>query len=265
MLIFINHDDLRSQEFMEECMRRGYYVTDEVKDIKYADIIYLGNKGLDRKNRVMMNHETVLFQDCILKSLKKECWLLTLIHNDYLDELSQKYHFKYIALLDNDDFLEKNSILTAEGLISFLISHRRFPIYQSRILVLGYGHCGQIIARYLKCLQGIVSVSTRNHKYQEEIINNYDDYIPLENIDLHQQDIIINTIPQMIIDKDKIDTLSRNIMIIDIASYPYGIDHHYALSQGLNSQILPSIPCKYGYGYAGKMICDYIERVIENA
>ena len=54
-------------------------------------------------------------------------------------------------------------------------------------------------------------------------------------------------------------------MIVDIASYPYGIDHHYALSKGINCQILPSIPCKYAYGYAGKMIADEIERKLENA
>ena len=54
-------------------------------------------------------------------------------------------------------------------------------------------------------------------------------------------------------------------MIVDIASYPYGIDHHYALSKGLNCQILSSIPCKYAYGYAGKMVADEIERELENA
>ena len=48
-------------------------------------------------------------------------------------------------------------------------------------------------------------------------------------------------------------------MIIDIASYPYGIDHHYALNKGLNSIILPSIPNKYAYHYAGLMIFNKIK------
>ena len=29
MLIFVNHDDLRGQEVMEELVKNGYYVSDE--------------------------------------------------------------------------------------------------------------------------------------------------------------------------------------------------------------------------------------------
>ena len=65
--------------------------------------------------------------------------------------------------------------------------------------------------------------------------------------------------------ENEIDKAHKRLMIVDIASYPYGIDHHYALSKGLNCQILSSIPCKYAYGYAGKMVADEIERELENA
>ena len=60
------------------------------------------------------------------------------------------------------------------------------------------------------------------------------------------------------------DQAHSHMMILDIASYPYGVDHHYALSKGFNSIILPSIPSKYAYGYAGKMMADQIEREINH-
>ena len=51
MLVFVNHDDMRSLELMEEMLHRGYYVSDQFKDMKYADVIYMGMRGIDRKNR----------------------------------------------------------------------------------------------------------------------------------------------------------------------------------------------------------------------
>ncbi|WP_270639440.1 NAD(P)-dependent oxidoreductase [Longibaculum muris] len=263
--MFINHDDMRSLELMEELMRRGYYVSDRLKDMKYADVIYLGAKGMDRKNRLILEHETIVVDDEIIKHLKENCLVFTLIHNEYLIELSKEYHFQYIALLDQENFVEKNSILTAEGLMSYLISHRRMPLYDSQVIVLGYGHCAKPIIDDLIGLKANVKVAVRKRKYQKEIEKKNAQYIAIDQVDLSQCDILINTIPHVVIEKEQLDHIKKNLMIVDIASYPYGIDHHYALSKGINCQILPSIPCKYAYGYAGKMIADEIERKLENA
>ena len=264
MLIFINHDDMRSLECMEECIRRHYYVSDQLKDLKYADVIYLGVKGLDRKNRLFMNNETIMIDEETIKSLKKGCCVLTLIHNAYLQELSKKYQFIYQAFLDDEGFIKNNSILTAEGLISYLISHRRYPLYQSHVMVLGYGHCGKAIVDALLALKADVSVVLRNQKYRGDIEKKGCHYSRLSELDLSKQDILINTIPSVVVEKQHLDQAKKNIMIVDVASYPYGIDHHYAISKGMNSQILPSIPSKYAYGYAGRMMADIIERMLKN-
>ncbi|WP_050635632.1 NAD(P)-dependent oxidoreductase [Candidatus Stoquefichus sp. SB1] len=265
MLIFVNHDDMRSLELMEEMIRRGYYVSDQFKDMKYADVLYLGLKGPDRKNRLLTHQETIMIDQKMLESLKDNCLILTLVHNAYLNELSKQYHFRYIALLDDENFVTKNSILTAEGLIAYLIAHRRMPIYHSHIDILGFGHCAKPIIEYLVAMQAKVRVAVRKGIYQKDIEEMGAEYIRLDDLSLSQSDILINTIPYVVVKEDKLDRVNHHIMIIDIASYPYGIDHHYALSKGLNCQILSSIPCKYAYGYAGKMVADEIERELENA
>lgn len=265
MLVYVNHDDMRSLELMEEMIRRGYYVSDQLKDLKYADVVYLGLKGLDRKNRLLTQQETALIDEETFMNLKSHCLILTLIHNQYLEELSQRYHFRYIALLDLESFVEQNSILTAEGLISYIIMHRRDPLYQSRVCVLGFGHCAKPIVNYLVAMKADVSVAVRNKACQQEIEQLNADYLDLANLDLSETDILINTIPHIVVKANDIDHANQRILMIDIASYPYGIDHHYALSKGMNCQILSSIPCKYAYGYAGKIVADEIERELENA
>ena len=109
-----------------------------------------------------------------------------------------------------------------------------------------------------------VTVAVRNKKWKDNIESLGCCFCYLKDVVLSQVDILINTIPSIIIEKEKLDLAKKDILIVDIASYPYGIDHHYALSIGLNSQILSSIPNKYAYGYAGKMIADEIERMFKN-
>lgn len=265
MLFFINHDDLRGQELMEELVRRHYYVTDQLKDLRYCQCIYLGLKGLDRKNRLFLHDETIVLNEDVLKQLRSHTQILTMIHNSYLEELSHQYHFQYSAFLDDEKFVECNGFLTAEGVLSYLISHRRFPIYQSQIHVLGYGRCGKPLVKDLIALQSHVYVGIRNPKLFDDIQKVGGHPYLLEDMDLSQCDVLINTIPSQVVTPEILDRAKSSVFLIDIASYPYGIDHHYALSKGMSSLILPSIPGKYAYGYAGVMMADFIEGEISHA
>ncbi|MEG0366493.1 MAG: hypothetical protein RR585_06635, partial [Coprobacillus sp.] len=67
MLIFVNHDDMRSLELMDELIRRGYYVSDQLNDLRYADVLYLGLKGVDNKNRLMTHQETRILDSKLYK------------------------------------------------------------------------------------------------------------------------------------------------------------------------------------------------------
>lgn len=258
MLIYVNHDDMRSLQLMDDLTKKGYYVTDNLRDMKYADCVYLGCKGIDLKHCLHTHQDTIMIDD-INQLIKKGALVVTLMHNDYMIQLSKQYHFYYIALLDDGEFLEHNSILTAEGVISYLISHRRYPLYDSQILVTGYGHCGKAIIDLLIGFKAHLSISVRNQYLKKDIESLGCHYMQIEDIDLSHIDILINTIPSVTIEEDLLKTANKDIMIVDIASYPYGVDHHKALSLNLNSQILPSIPCRYAYGYASKMICDILE------
>ena len=84
MLVFVNHDDLRGQELMEELIRQGYYVTDEWSDLRFCQMIYLGMKGVDCKNHLFFPPA----QTC----------LFTIIHNHpvigkpFLLSLLKRFH-----------------------------------------------------------------------------------------------------------------------------------------------------------------------------
>ena len=57
-------------------------------------------------------------------------------------------------------------------------------------------------------------------------------------------DILINTVPSKVIDSKKIDSFDKDILIIDLASNPGGIDKEYALSKKIKVIIALGIPGK---------------------
>jgi dipicolinate synthase subunit A len=70
--------------------------------------------------------------------------------------------------------------------------------------------------------------------------------IHLNDLDSHLSkfDIIINTIPFQILDNDRLDLLKKDIVIIDLASNPGGVDRKAAKEKNLKLIWALSLPGK---------------------
>ena len=80
-------------------------------------------------------------------------------------------------------------------MLAYLISHRRFPLYQSQVHVLGYGHCGKAIVKALVALQACVHVGVRNNQLFDDIKKAHAKPYCLQDMDLSSCEILINTVP----------------------------------------------------------------------
>ena len=87
----------------------------------------------------------------------------------------------------------------------------------------------------------------------------YDNSYYLGGYPVNDYDVIVNTIPTAVIDQKMIDTIKDDALIVDVASFPYGLDHHYAINKKKNSYVLSSIPSRYAYKYAADMMFHVIE------
>ena len=79
---------------------------------------------------------------------------------------------------------------------------------------------------------------------------------------IEEYDLIINTIPSMIIDEELLHYISPTSYILDIASYPGGVDFNKAKEYGINAFLLPSLPLKYAPKTSGIEYAKAIERGI---
>lgn len=152
-------------------------------------------------------------------------------------------------------FLKFNSLLCVEGIISYIIRKRHKSLINSKVIVFGNGHIGHLLIDIFFKLGIECSVVARNKKN----IDPHIDYYDLKEIDLSIFDVVINTIPSPVISHKMIKTLRNDTLLLDVASFPYGLDHHYALSLSKNVHILSAIPAKYAYIDAAIMMNEIIE------
>ena len=153
-----------------------------------------------------------------------------------------------------------NAIATAEGAILEALLHQKTNLHGSRCLVLGYGRCGRVLAGKLKGLDAKVTVCARRN----EVLANADafglDTLNLSNLEEKLQDfeLIFNTVPAVLLEEKRLRKMQRDVLIIDIASAPGGVDVACAEGLGIRHLFCPGLPGKYAPKTAAKGLVEYV-------
>lgn len=124
----------------------------------------------------------------------------------------------------SDSFAVLGSVPTAEGAIIEAIKASGKTISSSNILVVGCGRVGKQLALLLKAMNAIVTVSARKPSDLAFITSNGMNAIKTAEIgELDESfDIIFNTVPTLVFDKEVLLHLGGTPVIIELASKPYG-------------------------------------------
>lgn len=244
MINIIKNDDNR-MEHVYQYLKLFYetqcvFSIDDIKD----GILVLPIIGVDS---ALLIKDTDIFLDDLTKKAKIDT-IFTGIANEALIDFCLKNEIRLIKLLDFDDVRSINAYLTAEGLMSIIISKVPFTLNNCNILLLGYGYCGKEIKKLLDAFNANVYIYS----------NNYKDSVKLDKLNY---DIIINTIPSLILDSKLLENLDS--IIFDISSFPYGIDIEYANKNNLKYYIESNIPKRFSPLSAGIIIGKKIKEIID--
>lgn len=141
-------------------------------------------------------------------------------------EISNKKYIEVIDLLKREELAVLNTIAIAEGVIQLAIANTNKIIHGSKVLILGFGRIGKVLAKKLDALSTNVTCAARKeedlawiHAYGYKSVN-----INTIEKNLKDYDLIINTVPHMILDKEKLQYVNEDCLLIDLASNPGGID-----------------------------------------
>lgn len=155
-----------------------------------------------------------------------------------------------------EEFEIFNAVPTAEGAIQIAMEEFPFTIFNSRVLVTGYGKVSKALCRALKALGADCTVIARNRVQRAEAesvgLKAFDfSHFPQE---AEKTQILFNTVPEKIIDKSVLSRMNSSQGIIDLASKPGGVDLDVAKTYNINVIWALSLPGKVAPVSAGAII-----------
>ena len=170
-----------------------------------------------------------------------------------------------IDLLNREELTVLNTISTAEGAIQIAMEESTRTIHGSNVLVLGFGRVGKILANMLNGIGANVYCEARKN-VDLAWIKAYG-YKPIHlsevNSELGKFDIIINTIPFLILDNNRLNYVKKDCTIIDLSSNPGGVDRYAARKKGLKVIWALSLPGKVAPVTSAEFIKETIGHILK--
>ena len=232
-----NSEDLQNIEGVEMCPTLE-------ETVNYARVV-VGPIPLssDRKKLSTPFGRNSIEIDEFIKVLKGK---YLIAGNITIKDILDSNHIPFTDLLKREEFSVLNTIATAEGTIQIAMEETQRTIHGTKVLIMGFGRIGKVLAKMLDGIGAKVYCEARKNEdiawikaygYQPIHLNYLNDRI-------NQFDIIINTIPFPILDTTRLSLLKKDVVIVDLASNPGGVDRKAAKEKGLKVIWALSLPGK---------------------
>ncbi len=207
--------------------------------------------------------EDVLIRDLLCTAVKGKTLMIGAA-NKAAKELAAEYGISYIDYYSDESYQILNTIPTVEGTIAILINELRRTVFGSRILILGYGRIGKLLSEYLQRMGAEVYVEARKDADLTWIASKRMTGVQLEALAdyIERMDIIINTVPALILNQEMLDRVGKHTLLLDLASSPGGIDFRHAAEKGIKAIHALGIPGKMAYRSAAEYILQTIDKLI---
>lgn len=191
-----------------------------------------------------------------------------LIAGSILPDIYDMANDEYIEIIDimkREELAVLNTISTAEGAIEIAIANTNKIIHGSNTLILGFGRIGKVLARKMAGLSAKVTCAARKDEdlawikaYGHRATN-----INFLGENLSEFDIIINTVPHLILTQERMQYVKGDCLLIDLASNPGGIDKKSAKDKNLKLIWALALPGKVAPITTAEFIKDTIYNILK--
>lgn len=170
------------------------------------------------------------------------------------------HDIRYIDYFEREDLTVKNAMITAEGAVQTILTAYPKTLCSSKVLLLGFGRIGKFLTKMLSGFGADLTVAGRRDDTKAWVTSLGYKYAKINDEALYRSgfDIVINTVPQMVLGKNRLDALSADCLVLDLASAPGGTDFVYAKTIGLKALHALSLPGKTAPFSAGEAIKDTV-------
>lgn len=164
--------------------------------------------------------------------------------------------------MERDELNILNAVPTAEGAVYIAIEELPVTLSNSKILITGFGRIGKILAEILKGFGADITVMTKSFKSMAWAKAMNFKVCSKSDID-SSYNLIFNTAPVLIFDRNTLEKLGSETILIDLASKPGGVDFKSAGELGIKAIWALGIPGKTAPVTAGEIVAETIENIIK--
>lgn len=163
-----------------------------------------------------------------------------------LSALADAHGVTLVDYFQREELAIANAVPTSEGAIQIAMEELPITLHSARCLIIGGGRLGKVLARQLQGLGSKVSLAARSWSdlawaqvwgYGVEHSDQLSGW-------LCAYDLIINTVPTLLLGSDELDDLKPGCLVIDLASKPGGVDFQAAAQKGVKAIWALSLPGK---------------------
>ena len=206
-----------------------------------------------------------IYLDALTEKINPKQIVLAGKVDDSFSLLLKEKGIRFYDYFDCEEFSVKNAVPTAEGAIEIALRELPVTLNGSGCLVTGFGRISKILSSLLKGFGAHVTVSARRHSdiawisatgYDAIYINDLSEHI-------HKYNVIFNTVPHKILNKELLKKVNKNCLIIDLASKPGGVDFEAAQELGINIIWALSLPGKVAPLTAGEIITETVLNIVK--
>ena len=170
-------------------------------------------------------------------------------------------HLRLRDIITRPEFTVGNANVTAEGAVSLLAENLSSTIFDTNVLVVGYGRIGRLLAHKLRGLDAKTTVMSKNVESRALA----------EGMGLHAMkptdtalysafDAVINTAPAAVI--PTLEGFKKSCLLLELASAPGGIDKRDAERLGMRYIAAPGLPGRYAPASAAGLIYSAIMSIL---
>ncbi len=197
--------------------------------------------------------------------------------NIFLSDIRDTVNDKQLILCCNYSFIGKNcinygaidgyallnAVPTAEGAIQIAIENTPFSLWQSHVLVIGYGRVGKILADRLQKIGCRVTVSAR--KFTDFCMLDALNFNRINTAELQEKpldyDIVFNTVDFPVL-PDKVFKSSQCRLAVDLSSKG-GFSIAAAEENGVKAIFAPGLPAKVAPETAAEILFSTVCEILE--
>jgi len=164
-----------------------------------------------------------------------------------------------------EELAVRNAVPTAEGAVRIALEQLPVTLHDARVLVIGFGRLGLALAPRLRALGAHTWVAARSPAQRAQAEGLGVNVLSLEDMSewLHTFDLVVNTVPALILGVEELASLKEGAVVIDLASLPGGADDESAAALGVRVIHALSLPGREAPLTAGRYLRDTVYHMLE--